>query len=255
MLADMHVFLCLSDNIGVLMHDPASGACAAIDAPEEAAILKALDTTGWRLTDILVTHRHSDHIAAVEPLKSRFGARVVAPAKEAAAIRGVDVAVGEGDNVLVGTFAAKVIETPGHTAGHIAYWFEGSRMLFAGDTLFALGCGRIFEGTPADMWRSLQKLAALPDDTALYCGHEYTLSNARFALAVDPDNAALRLRAAVVEGQRADGRLTVPSVLADEKATNPFLRAGEPALAHSVGLDGSDPVAVFAALRERKNRF
>ncbi len=255
MPAEIHVFPCLSDNIGALLHDSASGACCAIDAPEEPAILAALETTGWTLTDILVTHRHSDHIAAVAALKARFGARVVAPAKEASFVPDVDVMVNDGDRVLVGTLSARVIETPGHTAGHVAYWFESARALFAGDTLFALGCGRIFEGTPADMWRSLQKLAALPDDTALYCGHEYTLSNARFARAVDPGNPALKLRAAVVEGLRADGRLTVPSQLAEEKATNPFLRASEPAIASRVGLDGRDPVAVFAALREWKNRF
>lgn len=255
MRAEFHVFSCLTDNIGVLLHDKATGACAVIDAPEEAPILAALDTTGWALSDILVTHRHGDHIAAVEPLKERFGARVVAPAKEADAIPGVDVAVNEGDKVLVGTLSARVIETPGHTAGHIAYFFETAKALFAGDTLFALGCGRVFEGTPADMWRSLQKLAALPDETALYCGHEYTLSNARFALAVEPSNAALKLRAAVVEGMRSDGRLTIPSTLAEEKATNPFLRASEPAIARRVGANPSDPVAVFTALREWKNRF
>lgn len=255
MPAQFHVFLCLTDNIGVLMRDSETGACASIDAPEEGAILAALDHTGWSLTDILVTHRHHDHIAAIEPLKRRFGARVVAPAKEAGAVPGVDVTVHEGDEVAVGALRGRVIETPGHTAGHIVYHFATAKALFAGDTLFALGCGRVMEGTPAEMWRSLQKLAALPAETALYCGHEYTQSNARFALAAEPGNAALQARAAAVETLRAEGRLTVPSLMAEEWATNPFLRAGEPALARQAGADPADPAAVFAALREWKNRF
>lgn len=256
MAADIHVFPCLSDNIGVLLHDPSTGACATIDAPDEAPVVAALAEKGWTLTDILVTHKHGDHVAGVPGLKRRFGARVVAPAAETADVPGVDDPVREGDTVRVGSLAAKVIATPGHTAGHIAYWFGAEKALFAGDTLFALGCGRLFEGTPAQMWAGLGKLAALPDDTRLYCGHEYTLSNARFALAADPDNVALQRRAAAVEQARAQGLLTIPSLLGDEKATNPFLRAGEPALARSVGLEaGADPVAVFAALREWKNRF
>ncbi|MDJ1157469.1 hydroxyacylglutathione hydrolase [Chelatococcus sp. SYSU_G07232] len=256
MVAEIHVFLCLSDNIGVLVRDPATGACATIDAPEEGPILAALAEKGWRLTDILVTHKHGDHVAAVPGLKRRFGARVVAPAAEAAAIPDVDETVREGDTVRVGGLEARVIETPGHTAGHIAYWFAGERALFAGDTLFALGCGRLFEGSAAEMWGSLAKLAALPDDTRLYCGHEYTLANARFALAADPGNLPLQRRAEAVERARAEGRLTIPSLIGDEKATNPFLRAGEPALAAAVGLAaGSGPVPVFAALREWKNRF
>ncbi|GGC46409.1 hydroxyacylglutathione hydrolase [Chelatococcus reniformis] len=255
MTAEFHVFTCLSDNIGVLMRDTTTGACASIDAPEEGPILAALEETGWQLTDILVTHKHLDHVAGVAPLKERFGARVVAPAREAEFVPQADLLVNEGDRVMVGTLASDVIFTPGHTAGHIVFHFDGAKALFAGDTLFALGCGRLLEGTPADMWHSLQKLAALPDDTLVFCGHEYTLSNARFALAADPDNQALKLRAAVVEGQRADGQLTIPSRLQDEKATNPFLRADRPELARSVKLDGRDPVAVFAALREWKNSF
>lgn len=255
MPAEFHVFPCLSDNIGVLMRDKETGACAAIDAPEAEPILAALEKTGWTLTDILVTHKHPDHVAGVAELKERFGARVVAPVREAEFVPEADLFVGQGDTVMVGSLAGDVLFTPGHTAGHISYYFAGARALFAGDTMFALGCGRLLEGSPEDMWRSLQKLSALPDDTLLFCGHEYTLSNARFALAVDPDNAALKLRAAVVEGQRADGQLTVPSLLKDEKTTNPFLRADQPALAASVNLDAADPIAVFGALREWKNNF
>ncbi|MFC0284099.1 hydroxyacylglutathione hydrolase [Camelimonas abortus] len=255
MPAEFHVFTCLSDNIGVLMRDTQTGACAAIDAPEAGPVLAALDHTGWKLTDILVTHKHPDHVAGVGPLKERFGARVVAPAREAEFVPEADVLVDEGDTVSVGALAGRVLFTPGHTAGHIAYYFPEAKALFAGDTLFALGCGRLLEGTPEEMWGALQKLAALPDDTQVFCGHEYTLSNARFALAADPDNAALKLRAAVVEGMRAENRLTVPSLLRDEKATNPFLRADRPELAAAVKLEGAGPVAVFAALREWKNNF
>lgn len=254
MAAEFHVFLCLSDNIGVLMRDTETGACATIDAPEEKAVLDALATTGWTLTDILVTHKHEDHVAGVAPLKARFGARVVAPRTEALEVP-ADVRVGDGDKVSVGSLEGTVIATPGHTAGHIAYYFASAGALFAGDTLFALGCGRLFEGTATEMWGAMRRLSALPDETKLFCGHEYTLSNARFAVAADPDNKALAARAAQVEAQRARGEFTVPSRLGDEKATNPFLRADRPELARAVNLPDGDPAAVFGALREWKNRF
>jgi hydroxyacylglutathione hydrolase len=255
MSAEIRVFRCLQDNIGALVHDPATGACAAIDAPEEAPILRALEETGWRLTAILVTHRHGDHVEAIEPLKRRFGACVVAPAKAGSAVPAVDDAVGEGDTVRVGALSAAVWETPGHCADHVAYWFEADRAVFAGDTLFTLGCGRVMEAGPDTMWASLTRLAALPDETRVYSGHDYVLSNARFALAADPDNAALKARAAEAEGAKAQNRFLVPSTIADEKATNPFLRAGEPALARSAGREGAGAAEVFAALREWKNRF
>lgn len=255
MRADIHVFRCLEDNIGALIRDPGTGACAAIDAPEEGAVRAALDETGWTLTDILVTHRHADHVQGIEPLKQRFGARVVAPAMARSEVPAVDVWVAEGETVRVGDLTAEVWETPGHCRDHIVYWFAANGALFAGDTLFTLGCGRVMESTYAQMWSSLSRLASLPDDAEVYCGHDYTLSNARFALAVDPDNAALQGRATEAEAAKAASRLMVPSRLGDEKATNPFLRAGEPALARSVGLEGSLPVAVFQALREWKNRF
>ena len=255
MSAQIHAFLCLQDNIGVLVHDPNTGACAAIDAPEEGAILAALAQTGWRLTDILVTHRHADHVQAVEPLKQRTGCRVVAPARAREAVPSADAYLREGDTATVGSLQAQVLETPGHCADHISYWFADDRALFAGDTLFTLGCGRMFEGTYADFWASLQRLAALPDETQVYCGHDYTLSNARFALAADPDNAALKARAREAEDAKAQGRFLVPSSIGQEKATNPFLRAGEPALAETVHKEGADPVEVFQVLREWKNRF
>src|SRR5215217_8289355 len=248
MTAEIRVFPCLADNIGALIHDPATGACAAVDAPDEKPILDALEETGWRLSDIIVTHRHQDHVQAIEPLKQRFGCRVVAPAKAQGEIPSVDAWVREGDTVRVGELAAHVWETPGHCRDHIAYWFAGSRALFAGDTLFTLGCGRVMESSYAEMWRSLQRLAALPDEALVYSGHDYVLSNARFALAADPDNAALKARAEEAERAKKEGRFLIPSTIATERATNPFLRAGEPALAHGVQKEGAGAAEVFQAL-------
>ncbi len=250
----IHQFAIGADNLGVLIHDPATGHTACIDAGEEAPIVAALEAKGWGLTDILVTHHHGDHIAALSTLKARFSARVVAPFADRHRIPDIDLSVKEGDRIMVGEVAFDVIETPGHTSGHIAYYSAAESILFAADTLFSLGCGRLFEGTPQDMWTSLNKLAALPDETKLYCGHEYTLSNARFAVRFDPDNAALLKRVAEVEALRAKGEFTIPSTIGLEKATNPFLRAGEKALAEAVGLVGYPVVDVFAALREAKNK-
>jgi hydroxyacylglutathione hydrolase len=247
-------FLSRSDNFSVLVHDPATGATAAIDAPEEAAILRALGETGWTLTDILVTHEHADHVEGIPALKARFGCKVTAP-RLSATVPLADVTVGEGDRVTVGSLVATVLDTPGHCPDHIAYWFEREKTVFAGDTLFALGCGRIFGCDPADFWTSLRKFAAMPDDTAVYCGHEYTLSNARFALAVDPSNEALRLRALDVENRRARGEVTLPTSIGLEKRTNPFLRVSDPAIREGLGMGGASDAAVFAELRERKNRF
>jgi hydroxyacylglutathione hydrolase len=244
---------CLSDNYAVLMHDDQSGTTVLVDAPDAATIRAALDTRGWRLTHILVTHHHSDHVAGVEELKAEYGARVIGPKAGAGKIPGLDTAVVEGDKVPVGPFTASVIATPGHTLDHVAFWFEDAGVLFSGDTLFALGCGRIFEGTPAGMWQSLAKLAALPDDTAVYCGHEYTQSNARFALTVDPENARLKARTEEIAALRAAGKPTVPTTIGLEKATNPFLRAGDPAVAAAVGLAGAPAAEVFAEVRRRKD--
>jgi hydroxyacylglutathione hydrolase len=255
MPAEIRVFRCLEDNIGALIRDPATGACAAVDAPEEGPILKALDETGWRLTDIIVTHRHRDHVEGIEGLKRRFGCRVVAPAKAAGEVPGVDATVREGDTVRVGELSAEVWETPGHCRDHIAYWFAADGALFAGDTIFTLGCGRVMESTFDEMWNSLSRFARLPDPARVYSGHDYTISNARFALAVDPDNAALKARAAEAERAKAEGRFLIPSTIGEEKATNPFLRAGDPAVARSVGKEGASPGEVFQALREWKNRF
>ncbi len=256
MTLEIRQFICLTDNIGVLVHVPESGATAAIDAPEAPPILAALAAENWWLTDILVTHHHADHVQGIAGLKAAFpDARVIGPAQEAAKIGTLDQLVDEGDSVFVGTHEAKIIAVPGHTRGHIAYWFEKDALLFAGDTLFAMGCGRCFEASPAVLYQSLIKLAALPDHTQIYCGHEYTLANARFARTVDPGNEALRQRAEAVATQRAAGRLTLPTQMALERATNPFLRVAQSEIQASLGLWGADPAQVFAALRERKNRF
>jgi hydroxyacylglutathione hydrolase len=254
MPAKTHLFRCLKDNFGVLLHDPASGATAAIDAPEAAPVDAALKATGWRLSDILVTHHHADHTGGIAELKARHRCRVTAPRQEAARIPDVDATVGEGDTASVGALAGRVIETPGHTAGHISYFFDADRLAFVGDTLFSIGCGRVIEGTPEMMWTSLLKLRALPDDTEIYCGHEYTEANIRFALTIEPDNPDLRARAEEARRQVAAGQPTIPTTIGAEKRANVFLRADVPAVAAAVGLAGRPAAQVFAEVRERKNR-
>ncbi|MEZ5785427.1 MAG: hydroxyacylglutathione hydrolase [Xanthobacteraceae bacterium] len=254
MTAQTHLFLCLQDNYGVLLHDPETGATASIDAPDAGAIEAALARTGWQLTDILVTHHHADHTQGVAELKAKYRCRVTAPAGEREPIADVDVSVRDGDVVKVGSLVGKVLETPGHTAGHIAYWFDKDNLAFVGDTLFSIGCGRLFEGTAETMWRSLLKLRGLPDDTLIFCGHEYTQSNIRFAQSVEPGNAALKRRAEEVDRLRAAGKPTVPSRLGVEKQANPFLRADDPEVAAAVGLAGKPAAQVFGELRERKNK-
>jgi hydroxyacylglutathione hydrolase len=255
MPAQTKLFLCLKDNYGVLLHDAASGATAAIDAPEAASVEKALAETGWTLTDILVTHHHADHTDGIGALKDKHRCRVVAPRGEAAKIAHVDETVAEGDTVTVGGLSGRVLETPGHTAGHISYFFAPDKLAFVGDTLFSVGCGRVIEGTPAMMWNSLLKIRNLPDDTRLYCGHEYTQANCRFALTVEPENQALRKRSDQVTNLVGRGEPTIPTTLAEEKVVNPFLRCDVATVAASVNLKGADPAQVFAAVRGRKDRF
>ena len=255
MVARVHQFMCLKDNYGVLVHDPETRRTATIDAPDAAPILSALDAQGWRLTDILVTHHHADHTQGIPGLKRAFpDARLVGPAKEAAKIGKLDVEVGEGDFVMVGVLKAQVLETPGHTSGHVSYYFQHHDLVFVGDTMFALGCGRPFEEPPRVLYRSLLKLARLPGSVQVYCGHEYTESNARFALSVDADNELLNDRAKEVESRRANGEFTLPTTISIERATNPFLRADEAEIKAAVGMPNADGVEVFAELRERKNR-
>jgi hydroxyacylglutathione hydrolase len=254
MAAQIHLFPCLQDNFGVLLHDSESGATAAIDAPEAAAVEAALKATGWRLSDILVTHHHADHTGGIAELKQKYSCRVVAPHGEAARIPLVDVTVRENDKVKVGALEARVFETPGHTAGHISYFFPADKVAFVGDTLFSIGCGRVIEGTPEMMWQSLLKLRGLPEDTRIYCGHEYTKANIRFAKTIEPGNAALNARAAEVDKLLAAHKPTIPSTIGEEKAANPFLRADVPEVAKALGLADSPAWKVFAEIRERKNR-
>jgi hydroxyacylglutathione hydrolase len=254
MAAEIRLFPCLTDNFGYLIHDPATKATASIDAPEAGPIIQALEREGWTLTDILVTHHHGDHVGGISELKQKTNCRVVAPHDKTAKIPLVDVRVKQGDIVKVGSLLARVLETPGHTLDHISYVFDDEKALFAADTLFSIGCGRVFEGTYPMMWESLLKLRALPDDFRLYCGHEYTAANVKFALTIEPNNPDLNARAEEVTRLRAANKPTIPTLLADEKKANVFLRADEPAVAASVHLKGASAAEVFGELRERKNK-
>jgi hydroxyacylglutathione hydrolase len=255
MPAETYLFPCLKDNYGVLLHDSATGATAAIDAPEAPPIEAALKQKGWRLTDILVTHHHADHTQGIGALKQQFGCRVVGPRAEAHRIPFVDAQVSEGDTVMVGDLMARVIETPGHTAGHVSYWLRAPKLAFVGDTLFSIGCGRVIEGDAQMMWNSLLKLRELPDDAKVFCGHEYTRSNIRFAQTIEQDNQALAKRSAEVDLLLGKGQPSIPMTMGVEKAANPFLRADVPAVAHAVGLPNGPAWKVFAEIRARKDRF
>ncbi|MGO4440871.1 hydroxyacylglutathione hydrolase [Rhizobium sp. RAF56] len=252
---EIEVFICRSDNFCVLVHEPETGLTATIDAPDAAMIAAAAARRGWEITHVLTTHHHTDHVEGNLALKEQYGCEIIGPINEAVAIPGLDKAVGDGDSFEFAGHAVSVIETPGHTAGHICYHFSDDKLLFAADTLFALGCGRLFERPPADMWASLQKLAALPDETAVYFGHEYTLTNARFALTIDPGNERLQARAADVEAARAAGRFTIPTTIGLEKETNPFLRAADPAIRRNLLMESRSDEDVFAEIRKRKDNF
>ena len=247
----VHQFPCLSDNYGFLIRDEATGQTGCIDTPEAGAILRELEDLGWDLDFIFNTHWHPDHAGGNADIKAITGCTIVGP-KEVTRIAPLDREVGHGDTVTLGETMFQVFDTGGHTLGHITYFDAADRIAFVGDTLFALGCGRLFEGTPEQMWDSLQRLAALPDDTTVYCAHEYTASNARFALSVD-DGPALKARAEQVFAARERGEWTVPTTIGLEKATNPFLRA--PALAGRVGATGKPDAQAFAAVRAAKDNF
>ncbi len=244
---------CLADNYAFLLHDPGSGATACIDVPEAAPILQALAARGWRLSDIWITHHHPDHVGGVAALVAATGAQVTGAAADAHRLPPLDRAVVPGDSVALGASRGTVLDVPGHTVGHIAYVLPG--FAFTADSLMAAGCGRLFEGTPAQMWDSLRRLAALPGDTLICSGHEYTAANIRFALTIEPGNPALQARAARVAEARAAGRPTVPSTLAEEQATNPFLRAGLPEIRAALGMADAPGAAVLAEIRARKDRF
>jgi hydroxyacylglutathione hydrolase len=251
---EIEQFPCLSDNFGVLIHDAAANATASIDAPDADAVHRALEDRGWRLSHILTTHHHADHTGGNLALKSATGCKIIGPRAEQAKIPGIDEAVGQGDSFHFGTFEMRVIDTPGHTAGHITYWCPTAGVAFAGDTLFAIGCGRVIEGNAQMMWQSLQKLMALPPDTVVYCGHEYTQANARFALTIEPENEALKARAQEVDQLRAAGKPTLPTTIGLELATNPFLRPNVPAIQERLGMVGRPDWQIFGEIRERKNR-
>jgi hydroxyacylglutathione hydrolase len=250
---EIHQFPCLSDNFGVLIHDP-SGATASIDAPEAKAVEAALEEKGWKLTHIFTTHHHGDHTGGNLALKRAWSATVVGPRGEAAKIPGLDTAVSGGDSFRFGSFEVGVLDTPGHTTGHITYHIPEAGVAFVGDTLFAIGCGRIIEGNAPMMWGSLQKLKSLPAATRVYCGHEYTKANAAFALTIEPENAALRARAKEVDAVRAAGRATLPTTIALELETNPFLRPHVAEIQRLLGLVGRPDWEVFAEIRARKDR-
>ena len=251
-MADVRLIPCLSDNYAVLVHK--DGETILVDAPEAAPIKAALDETGWTLTTILVTHHHSDHVQAIGEVKG--SATVIGPAAEADRIKGLDRTIKDGETFTLGPISVTAIATPGHTSGPLSYHLPQEGIAFTADTLFAMGCGRLFEGDAATMWASLKALrTALPDETAIYCGHEYTLTNARYAAETLPDDAAIAERLAVVRAARDRLEPTVPTTMAAEKATNPFLRADDPAVALALGMEGADPVDVFARLRKGRDGF
>jgi len=252
---DIHQIPVWDDNYVYLAHDPETGATGVVDPAEAEPVLEAAAAKGWTITHILNTHHHPDHVGGNLEIKAATGCTVVGPRADRDRIPGIEVEVGDGDHYDLGSARAQVFDVPGHTRGHIAYWFADSEALFIGDTVFALGCGRLFEGTPEQMWHSIGKIRGLPGSTRIYCAHEYTQANARFAVTVDPKNAALAARSAEIDRMRAEGRPTVPSTLAEELATNPFLRADDAGVAAAVGMSGGDPVAVFAEVRGRKDRF
>ncbi|MEM1390344.1 MAG: hydroxyacylglutathione hydrolase [Pseudomonadota bacterium] len=250
----IHQFPCLNDNYGFLIHDPESGQTLALDTPDGGVYLSEAEKLGWHITVIWNTHWHPDHTGGNIEIKQATGCEIIGPVGEKDKIAGIDRTVAGGDKLQFGKWQADVIDTPGHTIGHIAFYFAGQSMAFVGDSVFALGCGRIFEGDHAMMWNSMKAVRALPSDTTLYCAHEYTQSNAKFALTIEQDNAALKAYADEVNDKRSRGEPTVPMGLARELETNPFLRADLPELQSAMGHPGDD-VATFAEIRTRKDTF
>ncbi len=246
----------LHDNYIYLVHEPNGWATAVIDPAVAEPVLQALDEKGWKLTHILNTHHHGDHVGGNLELKRKTGCAIVAVARDKERIPGIDVEVHEGDIIGLGHAEAKVLDVPGHTSGHIAFWFAEEQALFCGDTLFGLGCGRLFEGHAKEMWDSLQKIRALPPTTRVYCAHEYTEANGRFALQIEPENEALQQRIKQIAERRGQDLPTIPSLLADELATNPFLRPHSQAIRQRLGFSNkAEDWQVFAEIRHRKDSF
>ena len=245
----------LTDNYIYLIHDPVSGETATVDPALARPVLDVLDKKGWRLTYILNTHHHWDHVGGNLELKQKTGCKIIAAQSDRDRIPGIDRGVSGDDFILLGSHQARVISTPGHTSGHIVYHFAEDQALFCGDTLFVMGCGRLFEGTPEQMWDSLQKLKALPPSTRIYCTHEYTQANGRFALSVEPDNSPTQQKMREVLKLREENKPTVPSTIGQEMATNPFFRADNARIQKTLGMEGQPPLRVFAELRKRKDSF
>lgn len=252
---EIAVFPARSDNFGYLVRDVASGRVASIDAPDPQAIIAELEKRDWVLTDLLITHHHADHTDGIGPLKAAYNAHVTGPKGDAGKIEGLDTLVDGGDAVMLGETRFAVIGVPGHTLGHIAFHAPADKVLFSADALFSLGVGRMFEGDYEAMWAGLKRLKALDPQTLIYCGHEYTLANARFALSIDPDNPSLKARADEARRQIDRGEATIPARLADELAANPFLRADDPGMARRMGLEGAPAWQVFGAIRKAKDNF
>jgi hydroxyacylglutathione hydrolase len=248
-------FIARSDNFAVLLHDPESGATAAIDAPDSDAIAAALKERSWKLSHIFVTHKHFDHIQGIPALQAAYDCAVIGPAASAAETGMYDKTVEDGDTLDWCGAEIRVIATPGHTLDHVSYFFPREKLVFVGDTVFSLGCGRVFDGDHATMWTSIKRIRDLPDDTSLYCGHEYTVANGKFAITIEPENAALKQRIVEAEELRSKGQPTLPTTIGREKATNPFLRADDPDLMKRLGATGSDAAKVSAEIRTRKDRF
>jgi hydroxyacylglutathione hydrolase len=245
----------LNDNYLYLLHDKEAKQTAIVDPAVDEPVIQELENRGWTLTHIINTHHHWDHTGANLALKEKYDLQIIGPKAEAERIPGIDHMVGDGDTITIGNSIANVFDTPGHTSGHIVYYFKDDHALFAGDTIFAMGCGRLFEGTPKQMWDSLSKITALPDSTQIYCAHEYTLANTKFALSVEPENQALINRVQEVEAMRAMNKPTIPTSIGIEKATNPFLRPASEHLQATIGMAGRDIVDVFAETRRLKDNF
>ena len=255
MTLDIRQIPVLNDNYVYLIREPESGCIAVVDPAVAGPILDEANRLGWTITHILNTHHHGDHTGGNLEIKKKTGCTIVGPGPDRDRIPGIDIEVNDGDTYSFGAIEAEIFFVPGHTRGHISYWYADADALFCGDTLFSIGCGRVFEGTMDQMWSSLSRLRALPAETRVYCAHEYTQSNIRFAVSIDPNNLALRTREAEVKMKRQNGEPTVPSRLAEELAANPFLRADQPDLQAALGMSGANPVAVFTEVRQRKDVF